>query len=77
MFSRAVTKASTLKQRARDAYKARRKVVREQSVDQLLANAPLFASLSMDERADLADQVRPVLRRLVEVFVGSGLVGGR
>jgi len=28
-------------------------------------------------QADLADQVRPVLRRLVEVFVGSGLVGGR
>ena len=57
MFSRAVTKASTLKQRAKDAYKARRKnLPREQSVDQLLANAPLFASLSLDERAELADQ---------------------
>ena len=53
----AVTKASTLKQRAKDAYKARRKnLPREQSVEQLLANAPLFASLSLDERAELADQ---------------------
>jgi CRP-like cAMP-binding protein len=72
MFSRAVTKASTLKQRARDAYKARRKVVREQSVDQLLANAPLFASLSMDERADLADQCITAEFRKGEVISQMG-----
>ena len=71
MFSRAVTKASTLKRRAKDAYKARRKVV-ERSVEQLLANAPLFASLSMDERAELADQCIAAEFRKGEVISQMG-----
>ncbi len=71
MFSRAVTKASTLKQRAKDAYKARRKV-QQLSVDQLLANAPLFASLSLDERNELADQCITAEFRKGEVISQMG-----
>ena len=71
MFSGAVRKASTLKQRARDAYKARRKV-QQLSVEQLLANAPLFASLSMEERTDLADQCIAAEFRKGEVISQMG-----
>lgn len=54
LFLRAVTTTTMLKRRAKKAY-TRKKVPKEQSVDQLLAGAPLFASLSLSERGDLAD----------------------
>jgi len=54
LFSRAVTTTTMLKRRAKNVYK-RKKAPQEQSVDQLLRGAPLFASLSLSERGDLAD----------------------